>query len=247
MTSFSSVSPYNDVVKRAQSIDEKRRSALAPLIMTLYRLRRRRLARSLCHRREGGLMCSQSWRMILSKYHGVEVGSYSYGDILTPGVLPKGTKVGAWCSVGTSLIVRRRDHPIERNVMHPFFYNSRLGLLPQDSIPSNEDNPLVIGHDVWIGDRVTILSGCTRVGNGAVLAAGCVVTKDVPDYAVVGGTPARVLRFRFDQVQMDRIELTRWWERSLSELVENPPFEDLFGTPQQNRTEDDGAATQIKE
>lgn len=203
------------------------RSPFGPLIERLYSPRsrsRRRFARGLCHRLEGGLMMSETWRRILSAHHGVEVGRYSYGPVLAPGLLPPGTSVGAYCSVGTNLIVRRRDHPMERPFLHPFFYNSGLGLVRQDTIPDDRDNPLTIGHDVWIGDRVTILSGCRMIGNGAVLAAGAVVTKDVPPYTVVAGVPAKPVRARFDAATIARIEASRWWERDIAELAANPPL-----------------------
>lgn len=176
-------------------------------------------------------MFSATLRAVLRDLHGVEIGQYSYGDILRPGVLPPGTRVGAWCSVGSDLIVRRRDHPVERTVMHPFFYNSRLGFVVRDTIPAEADNPLVIGNDVWIGDRVTILGGCRIVGNGAVLAAGAVVTRDVAPYSVVGGVPARLIRMRFDPERIAVIEASHWWERSLGDLIENPPLPDMPGGP----------------
>ncbi len=59
-----------------------------------------------------------------------------------------------------------------------------------------EKAPLVIGNDVWIGARAMVLPGCKKIGNGAVIGAGAVVTKDVPDYAIVGGNPARILKYR---------------------------------------------------
>ena len=157
----------------------------------------------------------------MREYHGVDVGAYSYGDILRPGVFPPGTTVGRYCSVGTDLIVRRRNHPVDRMIMHPAFYNHRIGLLAHDTIPDNRDNPLVIGHDVWIGGRAIILSGCKRIGNGAVLAAGSVVTRDVPAYAIMGGVPARMIRMRFDEERIAEIEASAWWEHSLPDLVAN--------------------------
>ncbi|MEO0390469.1 MAG: hypothetical protein AAF218_05955, partial [Pseudomonadota bacterium] len=89
---------------RAARIEAKRRHASSPLIRKLYALGARRLARSLCHRLEGRLMLSDTWRAILADHHGVHIGAYSYGDILTPGILPRGTRVGRYCSVGTGLI-----------------------------------------------------------------------------------------------------------------------------------------------
>ena len=168
-------------------------------------------------------MLSQNWRRILHDYHGVSVGRYSYGDILRPGVLPEGSHTGSYCSVGSELIVRRRDHPTERAVLHPFFYNAALGLVAADTIPANIDNPLAIGNDVWIGDRVTILSGCRSIGNGAVIAAGAVVTHDVPAYAVVAGVPARQLRMRFDAAAVATLEDSRWWEKDIAALIADPP------------------------
>jgi len=172
-------------------------------------------------------MTSATLRQILQDHHHVEVGQYSYGPILTPGILPAGTKVGRYCSVGSALIVRRRDHPIERPFLHPYFYNSILGLLTEDSIGLDSENPLEIGNDVWIGDRVTILSGCKHIGNGAVLAAGAIVTKDVPPYALMGGIPAKVIRPRFDANQIALLEESRWWERDIVDLIADPPFDGL--------------------
>ena len=169
-------------------------------------------------------MHSQTLRRILTRHHGAEVGRYTYGSILTPGVLPPGSRIGAYGSTGKDLIIRRRDHPVDWPMLHPFFYNSALGLLKRDSIPANTDNPLVIGHDVWIGDRVTVLAGCRHIGNGAVLGAGAVVTTDVPAYAIVGGVPARIIRMRCNDASIARIEASAWWDRDIADLIAHPPF-----------------------
>ena len=209
-----------DALQIARRAAARARSPLAPLLTTLYRFRHfRALSQSLCTRLEGGLMQSRTWRDILHRHHGVEVGRYSYGDVLRPGCLPPGTRVGAYCSVGTGLIVRRRDHPVDRPILHPFFYNSALGLLERDTIPAVQANPLSVGHDVWIGDRVTIVGGCRSIGNGAVIAAGAIVTRDVDPYTVVAGIPARALRTRFDETRIAEIEASRWWERDLAALI----------------------------
>ena len=187
------------------------------------------MVQRLCLRLEGGGLHSDSWRQILTRYHRATVGRYSYGDILRPGLLPPGSRVGAYCSVGTELIVRRRDHPLDRPALHPFFYNAALGFLTRDTIGSEADNPLTIGHDVWIGDRVTILSGCRSIGTGAVIAAGAVVTRDVAAYSVVAGVPARPLRLRFDAATIARLEASRWWDRPLTALIADPPVPGLLG------------------
>jgi virginiamycin A acetyltransferase len=138
---------------------------------------------------------------------------------MRPGALPEGSTVGAYCSVGAQLIVRRRDHPVDESVLHPFFYTAALGLLEEDAIHPNVANPLKLANDVWIGDRVTILSGCNSIGNGAVVAAGAVVTRNVPAYAVVGGVPARVLKMRLDEQQRAELENSRWWEADIATLI----------------------------
>lgn len=212
----------SDAFERALHLDTASHSSLSPLFSHLYKWRwMRPFVQHLCLHIEGGLMFSQSWRRILSRYHEVEIGAYSYGDILQPRRLPPGTRVGRYCSVGKDLIVRRRDHPIEHMIMHPAFYNHRIGFLEYDTIQNIRDNPLMIGHDVWIGDRVIILSGCKSIGNGAVLAAGSVVTHDVPAYAVMAGVSARKIRMRFDDERISEIEASAWWERSLPDLLKD--------------------------
>lgn len=220
---------HADARARAQQADRAARSGLQGMLLRAYALPRLRgLVRRAARRFEGGPIHSETLREILRRFHGVEVGRYSYGAILQPGVLPAGTHVGNYCSVGVELIVRRRDHPVERPFMHAAFYNKHLGFVPSDTIPKNTDNPLRIGHDVWIGDRVTILAGCRQIGNGAVLAAGAVVTRDVAPYAIVGGVPARTLRQRFPEDVMATLENTRWWDRSLAEVIGSHDLPDPF-------------------
>ncbi|MEM1346422.1 MAG: antibiotic acetyltransferase [Pseudomonadota bacterium] len=214
-----------DAPRRARARLAHSTSALAPLLERLYRLRRLRpLVKRLCLTLEGGPFYSRTWRRLLARFHGVAVGRYSYGAVLEPGVLAPGSAVGAYCSVGTGLIVRRRDHPLDRPSLHPFFYNHRLGFLSADTIAKDTDNPLTIGDGVWIGDRVTILSGCRSIGAGAVLAAGAVVTRDVAPYAVVGGVPARVIARRFDGATRAAVERSRWWERDIDALLGDERF-----------------------
>lgn len=204
----------------APDADTLRRSPLAPLLLALCRVRGLRgLARHLAVRFEGGAFHSATLRAMLARLHGVEVGAYSYGDLLTPGVLPRGSRAGRYCSVAGGLVVRRRNHPVDRISQHPFFYDAAFGFVTRDTTPAEADNPLSIGHDVWIGARVTVLSGCRRIGNGAVVAAGAVVTRDVPPYTVVGGVPARPIRRRFDLATAQAVEASRWWTLPPEALV----------------------------
>lgn len=214
---------------RARAAERRARHWSGSWIERLYRYRRlRNFCLWSCRRFEGDPMFSATLRQLLDTVHGVAIGRYSYGAILRPGVLPRGSRVGAYCSVGTQLIVRRRDHPVEGSALHPFFYNSHLGLLSEDVIAAVTDNPLEICNDVWIGDRVTILGGCRRIGNGAVIGAGAVVTRDVEPYSVVAGVPARPIRIRLAPDRIAALEASRWWERSISEVIGDPALTSLL-------------------
>lgn len=85
---------------------------------------------------------------------------------------------------------------------------------------AEEKYPVVIGNDCWIGRRVTIISGVT-IHDGAVVLAGAVVTKDVPPYAIVGGVPAKIIKYRYDMNTIDFLLKFKWWERSIDWLKKN--------------------------
>jgi virginiamycin A acetyltransferase len=198
---------------------EGRRSKLAPLLRSLAKLpcARSVAARFVCAL-EGGQMWSETYRELLAKYYGVTVGLYTYGPCLRPGGLPEGTRVGRYSSLAAGIVVLRRNHPADRVSQHPFFFNADLRVLEADSVCAVHENPLSVGSDVWIGHSVIILPGCRRIGNGAVVAAGAVVTKDVDDCSVVGGVPARLLKWRFgDELRTDWLQ-SRWWDSSFAEL-----------------------------
>lgn len=195
-------------------------SVLSPLIVMAYGFGSlRRLCIAIARRLECGEMHSKTLRRLLKEFHGVTVGPYSYGSCMVPGILPPGTLVGNYCSSAEGLRVFRRNHPIDFLSQHPFFYNSELGLIVQDAIGRIEDNPLSIGNDVWIGAGVTILPGCRSIGNGAIVGAGSVLTRDIPPFTIYVGNPARLIRDRFSPEIRDMIEKSCWWELSLSELL----------------------------
>jgi len=194
-----------------------RRSAFGPLLFAIYRWPRfRRLCVDLLLRLEGGQFYSLTLRQVLSHYHGVEVGAYSYGECMETGSWPRGVTVGRYVSVARGVQVFVRNHPLDRLSLHPFFYNSALGWVSEDTIPSGR---LEIGHDAWLGAGSIVTSKCNRIGIGAVVGAGAVVTRDVPDFAIVAGNPARILRYRFPEDLRQRILESRWWERSVEECA----------------------------
>jgi acetyltransferase-like isoleucine patch superfamily enzyme len=196
---------------------ELRRCAISGLLIRLSLLpRTKRLCLNLAFQLEGGQFYSATARDIMAKHFGVVVGAYSYGACFLPGYWPHRVTVGRYVSVARNVRVFLRHHPLDRISMHPFFFNSKLGFVPSDNIPEGH---LSIGHDSWIGERVIITSKCSSIGIGAVIGAGSVVTKDVPDFAVVAGNPAQIVRYRFSSSEIEQRLASRWWEKRPSELL----------------------------
>ena len=123
--------------------------------------------------------------------------------------------IGKFCSLASFVRVGPGNHPTYTRVaQHHFTYRSELfGLGPDDAdfFAWRKADPVQIGNDVWIGHNACVLPGVT-VGNGAVCAAGAVVTKDVEPYAIVAGVPAKKIKMRFDGELIRRIEACKWWD-----------------------------------
>ena len=84
-----------------------------------------------------------------------------------------------------------------------------------ETLLTNKGYQCEIGHDVWIGDNVLIKGG-TKIGNGAVIAMGAVITKDVPPYAIVGGVPAKTIRYRFTPQEIAKLDCVEWYKRDIN-------------------------------
>ncbi len=122
-------------------------------------------------------------------------------------------EVGRYCSISYRVTIGPPDHNYHRLSSHPFIYDPKFGLFEESEELRNEkfSRPCRIGHDVWIGCNATILRG-VEVGNGAVIGAHALVNRDVPPYAIVAGTPARIIGYRFSREVIAELERVRWWE-----------------------------------
>ena len=173
----------------------------------------RHLARA-ARRLEGGEMRSRTLRRILWHHHQVRAEAFSYGAFHEPDASEPGLSIGRYASVS-------RDarwglaHPLNHVALSHVFAQPENGFT--DRWPF-ERPTLEIGADAWVGALSVLTSSCRRVGIGAVIGAGSVVTRDVPDFAIVVGSPAAIVRYRFDEDVREALLGSRWWLRSPDRL-----------------------------
>ncbi|WP_318012409.1 CatB-related O-acetyltransferase [Mesorhizobium sp. BR1-1-4] len=157
----------------------------------------------------------------------LSVGRWTYGvhpssifccDATSP------IRIGAFCSIAPEVMfLGRAKHPTHLVSTFPFeFAMTKDAPFGDLSV----EGPTVIGNDVWIGLRAVIMPGI-KIGDGAIVGAGSIVTKDVPPYAIVAGNPARLLRYRFTDDQIASLLAIRWWDWSDDRLEAERPR--LFG------------------
>jgi len=159
--------------------------------------------------------------------YGYEVGDYSYGYVNAVDPQFGKMKIGKFCSIGPNFTAIIGNHDWRLVTSYPFLhvdkvFDNREEQWDLSGVSDREDHysngVTEIGNDVWIGKDVIVTSGI-KIGDGAVLAAGAVVTKDVPSYAIVGGNPAKIIRYRFDQDTINRLLNLRWWDWSRAKLT----------------------------
>jgi virginiamycin A acetyltransferase len=178
-------------------------------------------------RREGGSFFSLSARRIMQVRFGVEIGAYSYGSCFEPCAFGPNTSVGRYVSIGPRVRAYQANHPTDRLSTHAFFFNGDLGYIKETNVSFST---LRIEHDVWIGDGAIITPSCRRIGIGAVIGAGSIVTKDVPDFGIAAGNPARIIKWRFPEQIQEEVRRSRWWEKPISECLQHlDVFEERLG------------------
>lgn len=132
------------------------------------------------------------------------------------------TAVGKFCSIGSNVKIGIGSHPTHMATTHPAFYANNKGFktFADKMYYQEEHGNNIVGNDVWIGSDVTILNN-VKVGNGAIVAIGSIVTKDVPDYAVVAGIPAKIIKYRFNENDIAFLNEIKWWDFESVLLSEN--------------------------
>ncbi|MBO9427793.1 CatB-related O-acetyltransferase [Labrenzia sp. R4_1] len=164
--------------------------------------------------------CSLKWMRL---EYSLNLGAFSYA---VSGFF-FGCSIGRYTSIGEEVQVGRQNHPIDWLSTSPAFYlNEKLFNIGADfvgghdfhsykphlvgKVPATQFKPTAIGNDVWIGHGAYISAGVT-IGDGAIVAANAVVTKDVEPYSIVGGNPAREIKKRFSDEQINKLMALRWW------------------------------------
>ena len=171
----------------------------------------------------------------------IEVGDYTiYNDFVADPLLFEKNNVlyhypihrekliiGKFCSIacGTKFLFNCANHSLKSlsNYTFPLFYEEWE--LEKSNITTAWDNKgdIVIGNDVWIGYEAVIMAG-VHIGDGAIIAARAVETKDVPPYTIVGGTPAKEIRKRFDAEVIQQLLLLKWWNWSTDKIRKCLPY-----------------------
>lgn len=168
----------------------------------------------------------EPFSMILVGGYFYSIGSFTSVNSL----LPVNTIIGRYSSIASNVKRMQGNHPISRFTTSMLTYDTKVSAFADflstnhktfEMKPNPEPNgtPVVIGNDVWVGQDVTFVSKGVSVGDGSIIAAGSIVTKDVPPYAIVGGSPAKVIRYRFpDEIISDLMEL-KWWKYSFADFI----------------------------
>ena len=167
-----------------------------------------------------GAYASIAERVILRE---VTVGDFSYFERHAEAIY---TMIGKFCSIAANTRINALEHPLERATTHKLSYRPNeyfryLGV-DREFLALRRGKPVTVGNDVWIGHGAVVLPGVS-IGDGAVVGANAVVTRDVPPYRIVAGAPARVLRPRFDEEIAARLASLAWWDWPPERLFEAVP------------------------
>jgi len=180
-------------------------------------------------KKQGGEKTSQLLRDLTEFRYHVKVGLYSYGSCFDKSFNTGGkVVVGQYTSFGPNIRYYGANHPLNCVSMSPYFYQQKWADTVGGRVRDVERHVLSIGNDCWLGSGVIITCGCHSIGNGAVIGAGSVVTKNVAPYTIVAGNPAKEIRKRFSNEEIRKLELSKWYDLSPDILLKHY---DLYDSP----------------
>jgi virginiamycin A acetyltransferase len=159
-------------------------------------------------------------RIFMKKYSNAEIGRYSYG--FNRWTFWGSVKIGQFCSIAPNVTIGATKHPIDTVTSHPFLFDPKYSVNPlkkEDRTLGNFGN-VTIGNDVYIGINALIMPGI-NIGDGAVIGAETVVTKDIPPYAIVVGVPGRIKNYRFAKATICKLLEIKWWDWTDERIKEN--------------------------
>jgi acetyltransferase-like isoleucine patch superfamily enzyme len=175
--------------------------------------------------------CNFEGKCVINKGNILSNSKIGFGTYLGSNNFFPYTRFGRYCSIGSNSKVIYSTHPTNTYVStSPVFFSlgkqSGFTFVKEQKfdelmyIDKDKEIVLDIGNDVWIGDDVTILGG-VKIGDGAIIGTKALITKDIPPYAIVGGIPAKVIKYRFNQEQIDFLNELKWWNYDESWLKAN--------------------------
>lgn len=168
---------------------------------------------TLIHSTEASLNAKYNKQVLISPRvvvtDDVTIGKYSYVNVDSS---IENCIIGNYCSISSGVWICPFEHSLKNRSTHPFA-----------NVNIKKRKPVIIGNDVLISLNSIVLSGVT-IGDGAVVGAGAVVTKDVHPYEIVAGVPAKHIGWRFDEIEQKMITSTRWWEKDIDDLKKNMDF-----------------------
>ena len=158
-------------------------------------------------------------------YNEVSLSEVTFGDFtyIAGNTSISRTTIGKFCSIGPDCKIGLGKHPTKDFVStHPVFFSTlkQAQVTFADRNYFDEFAYIIIGNDVWLGANVIVVDG-VKIGDGAVVAAGSVVTKDIPPYAIVGGVPAKIIKYRFEKEEIEKLLQLKWWDMDVEYLKEN--------------------------
>lgn len=191
--------------------------------------------KQIIHQYKNRKQCSFEKNVIIDSYDQFEgmnrlttdvtflTSSIGYASYIGNRSFIKNTRIGRYTCIATDVTTIAGGHPTAKFVsIHPAFYSTRkqsgFTYVNEEKysefnyIDSDHKYTVVIGNDVWIGSSTKIMEGVS-IGDGAVVAAGAIVTKDVPPYAIVGGVPAKIIKYRFDMETIQKLMKLKWWDK----------------------------------